>query len=49
MKKEPNNLEEIIIPSLYIASKHIEQKLREPKWEVKKFTRILEILPHFLQ
>ena len=48
MKKEPNHLEGITIPSLYIASKHIQQKLTEPE-EVKKFTRKLAILSHSLQ
>jgi len=44
MKKEPNHLEEITIPSLYVASEHIQQKLTEPEGEVKKFTRMLAIL-----
>lgn len=49
MKKEPNHLEGITIPSLYIASKHIQQKLTEPEGEVKKFTRKLAILSHSLK
>lgn len=40
-KKGPNHQEEITVLNPYIASKHIWQKLPEPK-EVKKLTMISE-------